>query len=145
MVHIVLAERDEPLVVECEFALAADDGRGSLEEFERDVTGNPLLGDVDEGIVGFALGGPPPTLVNQIGIARSDRILGGEGSAVEDELFELAMRGIQKRSAGSFVNTSRFHTDQSILDQIDSADAVAPTDCIEGSDQVDSIQLGAIH
>src|SRR5215207_2165812 len=70
LIDVVLAERDEPLVVERVRALAADHAHRALVQAKGDRAGDALLRDADEGIVGFALRGPPATLVDQVGIAR---------------------------------------------------------------------------
>ena len=46
------------------------------------------------------------------------------GIAVEDQLFQLLMCLHQDRSAGSLINAAGFHADNTVLYDIDDADAV---------------------
>ena len=53
------------------------------------------------------------------------------GFAVQHQFFKFTVRGQQDRATGGFVDAVRFHTDQPILDNIDTADAVCATEFVE--------------
>src|SRR5689334_29943 len=76
LIDVVLAERDEALIIQRVLALTADHACRALEQLESDVAGHAFLGDVDECVVGLTLGGPPAALIDQVGITGSDEILG---------------------------------------------------------------------
>src|SRR3569623_2995224 len=137
LVDVVLAEGDEALVVQCLPALATGDRDRTLEETQRDRTGDSLLRCADERVVGLALGRPPAAFVHEIRVARRDEILGGECAAVEHELLELGVRELQQRAAGGLVNAEGFHSDQAIFDEIYSPDAVPSAYGVELLDQSD--------
>src|SRR5438105_417190 len=88
LIHVILAERDEPCVVERVLARAAGDGNSALVQLERYGTGDALLRDSYKGVVGLALGSPPSSLVHEIRIAGRDQILRGERATIEHELLE---------------------------------------------------------
>src|SRR5829696_1218481 len=75
LVHVVLPEGDEALVVQRVHALSADHGHRALVQAQGDGAGQTPLRDADERIVRLALGRPPPTLVDEIRVAGRDEIL----------------------------------------------------------------------
>src|SRR4051812_44549782 len=125
LVDIIFAECDEPFVVQRELALSADHRSRALEQPERDGSRYPLLGDVDESVVRVALGRPPASLVDQVGVPWCDEVLRGEGSTIEHELLELAMGGVEQGATRRLVDTARLHADESIFDQVDAPNSVS--------------------
>src|SRR6185369_1595867 len=95
LVHIVFAERHEALIVKRVLTRATHNGHCALVQLECDTTSDALLSDIDERIVRFTLGGPPASLVNEICIAGRNEILRGERATIENELLELAVRGVE--------------------------------------------------
>ena len=124
LVHVVLAERDEPLIVQGVLALAADHVHRALVQPERHGARETLLRDVHERVVRLALGRPPASLVHEIGIAGRDEILGRQRAAVEHELLELGVGRVEQGTARRLVHAARLHADHAILDEVDPADAV---------------------
>ena len=55
--------------------------------------------------------------------------------AVEGERLQRAVGDVQDRAAGRLVDAARLHADVAVLDQVDSADAVAPADVVEPGEQ----------
>src|SRR6266516_167355 len=106
LVYMFFAESNEALIVQSVLAFTTDDRSSSLEEFEGDGSGNALLRDVYESIVGLALRRPPAAVVYEIRIARGDEVLGGKRATIQNELLELAVRGVEQGAAGGFVNTT---------------------------------------
>src|SRR5207247_169571 len=137
LVHVVFAERDEPLVVERVLAGAAGDGNTTLVQLQRHGAAYPFLRHADKGVVGFAFRGPPSPLVHEIRIARGDQILRGECATIEHELLELGMRSVEQGAARRFIYSSRLHADETILDEVDDTDTVSSADLVERSEERD--------
>src|SRR2546423_130361 len=106
LIDVVFAKGNESFVIERVFALATDDGRGSLEQLECHRSCHSLLGDVHECVVCFTLGCPPPAFIDEICVSRRDGILCGESAAIQHELLQLAVRRVEKSSAWRFVYTA---------------------------------------
>ena len=66
------------------------------------------------------------------------------GFAVERERFELAMRGDEQSSAGSFIRAAGFDADQAIFDDVHAADAIGCSDFIELIEQRDRREILAV-
>src|SRR6185437_4305857 len=135
LVDVVLAEGDETLVVQGVGALAAGDDGVALVEAERDRTGYGFLRHVDERVVRFALDRPPASFVHQVGVARGDEVLGCESATIERELLELAVRCVEQSTTRRLVDAARLHADETILDQIDAANAVASADLVQSGEK----------
>jgi hypothetical protein len=76
-------------------------------------------------------GRPPAALVHEVSIARRDEVLRCERLAIEHELLELGVRGVEQRAARRLVHTTRLHADHAILDEVDAADAMLAADGVE--------------
>lgn len=137
LIDVVFAERHEAFVVERERARAAGDNDVAFVQLQRDIARDAFLRDVHKCVVRFTFGGPPAAFVHQVGVARGDGVFRGEGAAVERELFELAVGGVEQRAARGFVDTARLHADEAIFDEIDAADAVTATDGVQRVDDAD--------
>ena len=51
--------------------------------------------------------------------------------AVEGERLDGAVSDAEDGAAGGFVNAARFHADETVLDQIEAADAIVVAEAIE--------------
>src|SRR4029079_893735 len=108
-------------------------------------SGDALLRHVDERIVRFTFGSPPTALVHDVCITRCDEILGGKGAAVQHELLELTVSGVEQGTTGCFVHAAGLHADHAVFDEIDATHAEAPTDRIQRVDEIDRAELFPIH
>ena len=111
-------------VVHGVWAAAASLHDVAFVEFQADFAGDFLLGLGDEGLDGFALGGEPKAVVNELGVFRDEGVAGHLELAVHDEGLEIAVGGEQDEAAGGFVDAAGFHADEAVLDDVDAADAV---------------------
>src|SRR5213593_2690034 len=107
LIYIVFTERDEPLVVERMLARTTGNRYSALVQLERHGAGDAFLRHGDKGVVRFALGGPPSSLVHEIRISRCDQILRRQCATVEHELLELGVGGVEQGTAGRFVHSAR--------------------------------------
>src|SRR5262245_9233609 len=64
--------------------------------------------------------------------------------AVEAERFEFAQGREQQRPARSLIDAARFHSDQTVFDQVNAATAVAPADLVQCLDQRDGVETLAV-
>ena len=55
------------------------------------------------------------------------------------------MRAVEQRAARRLVDAARLHADQTILDEIDDADAVLAADRVERRDELDGVEPLAVH
>ena len=83
----------------------------------------------------FALYREPESVVNQFTVFDRHRVAGVQHFAVECERFDRATGVIQKRAARSFVDPSRFHADEAVLNQINHADPVPSGDFVGSLEQ----------
>src|SRR4026209_2061220 len=64
--------------------------------------------------------------------------------AIERDRVERAMRGLQNRHARRFVNAARLHADETILDDVDTPDAVLTAELVPRLEQRHRIELLSI-
>src|SRR5262249_34202777 len=128
---LALLERHQVLVVERIRALTSDHVDAALVELKRHRAGNELLALVDRGLQHLALGREPEAVVDQLGVFRHQLILEMAGAAVERDLLDAAMRGIEDGAARSLVHAARLHADKAVLHEIKPADAVRAPKLIE--------------
>ena len=98
--------------------------RTSLVQLDPDCAGHMLLALVDQGLQHFPLGAEPEPVIDQLGIARHDRILQVARPRIQRDLFDPAMRLKQDGAAGGFIKTARLHPDKAVFHQIKQTDAV---------------------
>ena len=65
--------------------------------------------------------------------------------AVERERFDLTMRLHEDRAAGRLVHAARFHTDETILNEIDAADAMFAAEFVERLQHAAGREFLAVH
>ncbi len=100
-------------------------------ELQADFPGHRFLGLGDEGLDGDALGGEPEAVVNELGVFRDEAVADVHGLAIDDEGFQVAVGGEEDGAAGGFVDAARFHADETVLDDVDAADAISPAEEVE--------------
>ena len=64
--------------------------------------------------------------------------------ARDDELLELAVRGVQDDRRRRLVDLARLDPDQPVLDHVDAADAVRAGNRLEALDQLEERHLDAV-
>ena len=84
----------------------------------------------------FALGAEPVAVVYQFGVLRHDLVLEMGRAPVKRDLLNASVSLQQNCSARSLVNAARLHSDIAVLDEIESADAVAPSQIVQFSQQL---------
>ena len=67
------------------------------------------------------------------------------GITVEDQLFQLLMCLHQDRSAGSLINAAGFHANNTVLYDIDDADAVLCAQLVQSADDVGNLHLYTVY
>ncbi len=75
----------------------------------------------------------------------ADLILDGIGVAVQDQLLELLVGLHEDGSAGSFIDAAGLHADDTVLDDIDDADAVLAADLVELADDIGDLHGFAVE
>src|SRR5579859_2012558 len=66
------------------------------------------------------------------------------GFAIDGEALEFAMRGDEKRAAGSFVRAAGLHADEAIFDKVGAADAVTRGNFVERVEQIDRAEFCSV-
>ena len=135
-VDIVLPESGEVFAIEAIGALATNVDDVAFVEGEGDFASDVFLGDVDEGVDGFAEGGVPKAVVDDFGIFEGDDFFIVNGIFVEDDAFEVFVGVHENCAAGGFVDAVRLHADQTTFDEIGTADAVFAAEFVEFDDEL---------
>ena len=55
------------------------------------------------------------------------------------------MSGVEEGAARCLVHPARLHSNQPVLNEIDSTDAMPPPDSIERPNEIDGVELGSIY
>src|SRR4029450_4569049 len=103
---------------------APNDDDIAFVELEPDLALDMLLALIDQRLKHLALWREPEAVIDELGVARHQRILEMHGLAVEGERLDRSVRDVENGAAGSFVDAARLHADEPVLDEIDAADAV---------------------
>src|SRR6516164_2374579 len=109
----------------------ADDPDRALIELEPYCALNVLLALVDQRLQHLALGREPEAVVDELGVARHQLVLQMRRAAVERDALDAAMGGIKDGTARRLVDAARLHADETVLDEIDAADAVRLAERVE--------------
>src|SRR5262245_6947324 len=109
-------------------------------EFQPHVAAHWRRQAVDEGVESLAQRREPLAEIDHLGVFVRDDLFVMRRLAVETERFEFAQRGEQQRPARSLIDAARFHSDQTVFDQIDAATAVATADLVQCFDQRDGVE-----
>ena len=108
----------------------------ALVQTEFDFAGHVFLGGLDESLLRFTQRGEPLAFVNKAGELVADLILHLIGGAVQDQLFQLLVGFHQDGAAGSLINASGLHADNTVLNDVNDADAVLAAQLVELADDV---------
>src|SRR5215218_1826795 len=112
-------------------AFPADYRRIPLVKLHRDSAGHMLLALVDRRLEYLPLGCEPEAVVDEARVARHQLVLEVHRAAVERDALDPAMPGEQDRAARRFVNAAGLHPDETVLDQIEPADAIVMAELVE--------------
>lgn len=132
-------------VVETLLGLTALDDDVALVELEPDDTVDGPLGGRDRAGDELALGGEEVTVVEDS--AERD---GGElvtestDVPVKGETLEVNVGGAEDSGAGGLVASARLDTDESVLDDIDTADTVLPAEGVQGIEDIDGVGVDLV-
>src|SRR5690242_8685944 len=122
IVYDVLLERDMREDVEGFRRFTPDHPDMALVELEADRALDVVLALVDQGLEHLALRGEPETVIDELGITRHQLVLEMGRAAVERDALDAAMGALQDGAAGGFIDATRFHPDEAVLDQIQPTD-----------------------
>ena len=86
---------------------------------------------VDKGLQGFALGGIPEAVVDELGVTWNQAVAQVHEVAVHREGLHIAVRVQENRAGGGFVNPTTFHPDKSVFDDVDATHPVFASEGIE--------------
>src|SRR5690606_21665678 len=136
--------RRDVLVVEGELGFATDGDDVALVELETDGAGDALLGLVNEGLQGLALGGEPEAVVNELGVFRDERVAQVLDLAVEGEGFELLVRLHEDGAARGLIDAAALHADEAVFNDVNAADAVLAAELVEGLEDLAGGELLAV-
>src|SRR5438445_3696374 len=128
VVDLVFLEGDMGQAIEAVGRLPPDDPGQPLVELEADAALDLVLALVDQRLQHLAFGREPEAVVDPLGIARHQLVLQMHRAAIEAEALDAAMRQLQDRAARRLVDAARLHTDKTVLDQVEPADAVSAAD-----------------
>src|SRR5665648_1269378 len=114
---------------------AADDDDIALIELEPDLAFDVFLALVHQRLQHLALRREPEAVIDELRIARHQRVFEVHRLAVEREGLHGAVRGIKNGAARRLVDAAGLHADIAILHQIDAADAVVVAKLVEPGEQ----------
>src|SRR5262249_23558488 len=90
-----------------------------------------FLAFVDRHLQHFTFRREPEAVVYELGIFGHTLVLEVGGSAVQCDRFDAAVGGKQDCSTRRLIHTARLHADETVLDEIESADAVGAAEIVE--------------
>ena len=117
-------ERGQVEVVERRGRLSGQDGRLPLEQAQPDRAGDVGHQGIDQGVERLPLRGPPPSLVDQVGVTRRQVVLERQAPPRQHELLELLYRRQQDRASGRLVDAARLDSDHPVLDNVRASHAM---------------------
>src|SRR5437879_5699659 len=104
-----------------------------------------LLALVDERLQHLALGGEPEAVIDELGIARHQLVLEMRGAAIERDALDAAMGAVQDGATRRLVDAARLHADETVLDEVEPADAMLAAERVERGEQHRRRQLLAVY
>src|SRR5947207_527250 len=70
-------------------------------------------------------------VVNELAVFRNETVAQMHHFAIHRQRFHLPMREMQNRAAGSLINTAPFHSNETILDNVNAADAMFTAELVQ--------------
>src|SRR6266540_630783 len=134
IIDILLTESGEVFAVKTERRLATRGDDVAFVKFEAHRTSHRTLCSIDERVNRFSQRCEPETVISKLCIFHRDHLLEVHGLAVKDQRLEFAMSIEQNGAARSFVDTMRFHANQTILNKVNTPDAVCAANGVKRLD-----------
>ena len=103
-----------------------------------------LLRVENEGVKCFAQRCEPQTVIDDLGVAKSYLLLVVLHLAIEGECFEFTMGEHDEGAPRGFVTATGLDADETVFDQIDTADGIAGADFIQQFDQLNGLKLHTV-
>ena len=132
-------------VVETLRTFPPGDNDVALVEFQPNQTGDVALRFGDKRLERFTLRRKPKAVVNQFAVFWNQTVAQVHHFAVHGQRFHLAMREMQDRAARRFVNAAAFHSNESILDDVDPADPVFAAEFVQRLHDAERRKFFAVH
>src|SRR5580700_3802016 len=124
VVDLVLLEGDVCEAIEALRRFAPDHAGEALVELEAHGALDAVLALVDHRLQHQPLRREPEPVVDELGIARHELVLEVRRAAIEGDALDAAMRCVHERAAGRLVDAARLHADETVLHEIEAADAM---------------------
>src|SRR5439155_21511958 len=112
------------------YTLSLHDALPIFVKAHRYRAGHDFLGLGEERIECFSEGSKPVALIDHLRIANAQDVFVVAGLPIQHQRFQLAVRRGDKRSARSFINTARLHSNDAVLNAICTAYAVRAGDFV---------------
>ena len=98
-----------------------------------------------QGLQGQALGGEPIAVIDELGVAGDEGVAQMHHLAVEGEGLHLTMREMEDGAAWRLIDAAGFHADVTVLDHINTADAVLAAEPVEALHHAQRIERFAVQ
>lgn len=116
----------------------------ALVQAQTDLAVDRLLGRDDAGLEELALGGEIQAVVEDAGVGDGDELVAeGADFTVERQAFDVDVGVAEDREARGLVAASGFDADESVLDDVDSADAVLAGEGVGREEELGGVGLGS--
>src|SRR3546814_6144103 len=92
----------------------------------------------------LTLGAEPESVVDKLGIAWGKLVLQVRRTPVQRELLDSAMRGVEDGPARRLVQAARFHPDEAVFHQVQTADAMRAAKVVQPGEKAGGRQALAI-
>ena len=135
-VVVLHREARQPRVVERQRRGRADGRRTALEQLHAHFAGDHLTGLVHEGLQRLAQRVEPLPVVHELPVLERGLLFEMRQVALEAQLLERAVRLVQDRPAGGFVDPPALHADQAVLDDRDLPDPVLTAHGVQRGDEL---------
>ena len=116
----------------------------ALVKLELYFSGHVLLGGLYECLDGLTQRGEPFSFVNDLCELAAELFLCLHGLTVKDQLLKLVMCSHQDRSARCLIDAAGLHAYDTVLDDIDDADAVLAAELVQLCDDLADGHLLAV-
>lgn len=135
-----LVHRGELGVVQALIGISALDNNVALVELESDDTVDSLLRSRDGGSDEFTLGGEEETVVEDLReLGGNELVSESSDVSIKGQTFEVHVGSSEDGGGRRLVASSRLDTNESVLDNVDSADTVPPGKSVEGKENVNRV------
>lgn len=119
---------------------SAKDVHATLVESASDLTVDGLLGRSDHGSHKLALGSVVQTVVENLGEGGGDKLVSdGSDLSVHDQTLEINMSRSEDGETGGLVAASGLDSNESVLDNVDSADTVSSSELVSGQEELNGL------